>query len=249
MKMRNRFSKGMVVCCSLVFLASGSDSTTATQKHAVIALPSAVPAATGDATSQPDKLGSFSVLQKKYLRTVIITNALYAAGFGLYHGVVMPRSKEIGDDMGESMKLLPLNLLTTLMMYASLPMSAVTSYKARNNYSRYYNEKPRNFAMPLLGVGIGLSIGAVGVAYWRMFKDYRDNSENDGSYDKYGDLVDGLMNASTIAWAAPNLYSLVYIVVLGKKAEKNTLKTQGRAFQIVPFRCRGADGLMLSCEF
>jgi hypothetical protein len=246
MKTCRRFSKGVVILYSLIAFAHGSDSTTATQTPPVIALPSAAPAATGNATSQPDRLGSFSVLQEKYLRTVIITNALYAAGFGLYHGVVMPRSKEIGDDMGGSMKLLPLSLLTTLMMYASLPMSAVTSYKARNNYSRYYNEKPRNFAMPLLCVGIGLSIGAVGVSYWQMFKDYRDNNESDGSYTKYDGLVNGLMNASTIAWAAPNIYSLVYIIALRNKAEKNSLNT---SFQIVPFRHGNADGLMLSFEF
>jgi type IV secretory pathway VirB6-like protein len=194
----------------------------------------------------PDKIESFSVLQKKYLKTIIITNLLYAAGFGLYRGVVIPRSKEIETTV-ETLKLMPLSVLSGAMMYVSLPMSVVTSYKARSNYTHYYKDWPRNFTIPLLAVGIGAFVGAAGLSYWQIYSDYRDNNKIDDSYVKYNDVLYGCIDVGTITWIGTNLYSLVYIAVLGNMAEK---KSPPRvSLNVAPFRIHGANGMALLCEF
>ena len=118
MKTLNCFSKGMAVVCGLVAFASGSDSIAAIREQQ--ALLTDVPG-TADSTSIPDTYTSFSVLQKKYLKTIIITNLLYAGGLGLNWGVVYPQMQKAEGTM-EQLKVLPLSLLSVGMMYASVPM-------------------------------------------------------------------------------------------------------------------------------
>jgi hypothetical protein len=195
---------------------------------------------------QTDKFTSFSVLQKKYLKTVIITNVMYAAGFGLYRGVVIPRYRKV-DGIMETMKLMPLSILSGAMMYVSLPMSTVTSYRARSNYDHYFIEKPRNFTVPLLAIGIGSFIGMAGVNYWQMYSDFRDNNEFDNSYKKYDKPMYALLDAGTITWIGANLYSLGYVVFLGNKAANK--KPPAVACSVAPFRIHEANGMAFLCEF
>ena len=237
-----RFIKATALLCSLGAVAWGTDSITTIHKQHALAAD--VPG-TADSTAIPDTYASFSVLQKKYLKTAIITNLLYAAGLGLNWGVVYPQLQKAEEPM-EQLKVMPLSLLSTLMMYASLPMSVVTTRRAQKNYQYYYKSAPRNFTFPLLFTGVGLYMGASAVNIWRVIADYRDNHEFDQSYKKYLNLMNNLADAGSLTWAVTNLYSLVYIIVLGKKAEKHTTAT---SFQIVPFSNGGANGCMLTCEF
>lgn len=242
MKTLNRFSKGMAVMCGLVAFASGSDSIAAIREQQ--ALLTDVPG-TADSTSIPDTYTSFSVLQKKYLKTVIITNLLYAGGLGLNWGVVHPQMQKAEGTM-DQLKVMPLSLLSVGMMYASIPISAVAANRTKRNYSRYYKESPRNFTMPLMFAGVGCYVGAVGITYWQLIKDYQDNKEFDGSYGKYGKAAGVLMDAGMITWFGTNLYSLAYVIILGEKAKKREVQT---SLTIVPFRYGNANGCMLTFMF
>lgn len=193
-----------------------------------------------------DRFNRFSVEQKKYLKTLVITNVLYAAGFGLYNGVVIPRSKK-AEGTTETLKLMPISVLSAAMMYASLPMSVVASRKAGRNYELYYKESSRSLTLPLLFVGCGAFLGAVGVSYAMTINDYRDNNEIDGSSTKYETPAYLLLRAGTIAWAGTNLYSLIRVAVLGKKAKSKSLIAD--AVELSPWFCKGAGGAMVSWKF
>ena len=249
MKTTPLFYRFTLCIACIVIVTYSSDTLSIASEKKLITPPPDVTLTDTYSTFKPDKFSSFSVVQKKCLRRVIFTNALFAAGYGLYRGVLVPRSKEIGGDMEESLKLMPLSLLSSAMIYVSLPMSTVASYKARNNYNRYYKEKPRNLTIPLLAGGLAIGLGASGISMWQIVKDIQDNNEYDGSYDKYTDVVNGLMDICLITWGGANIYSLVYVIVLGKKAEKHTQNKQENTFHITPFHYRDANGLMLSCEF
>ena len=231
------------------FLVYSSDSSSTSSEKNLIT-PSPIVSKDTKKEYAPDKFDAFSVIQKQCLKRVIFMNGLYAAGYGLLRGVVIPRAAKLDDDdITGSLKLMPLNFLSAAMMYVSLPMSTVASYKARNNYSHYYKEKTRNLTIPFLATGAALGIMASGISIGITVKDFRDNNEVDGSYNKYTDLMSGTLDAALLTWGGANVYSLIYIIVLGKKAEKNKLNTKQNAFHIAPFHLRDANGLMLSSTF
>lgn len=227
-------------------VASGSDSTETPAPDSA-RLPAAV--AIADSTAVPDTLAAFSVLNRKYIKTTIITNVLYAAGFGLLYGAVMPRSRKLeSDDAMGSLKLLPLNLLAVGMMYASVPISVVSSHRAKKNYAYYYKTPPRNISLPLTFASAGQHVVAAGISYWLIIKDYRDNNEIDGSYNTNVNPTMGLLTSGLITFGCTNLYSLVYTVILGKKAEENSAATTA-SLHLAPFRYGDANGCMLTWDF
>jgi len=189
----------------------------------------------------------FSVLHKKYIKTSIITNVLYAGGFGLWQGVVLPRSENTEDDM-DMVKLMPLSYLSLGMMYASLPIAVVSSHRAQKNYEYYHKTSPRNLTLPLTYASAALSIGSFGIGMWRMYSDYRDNHEIDESYSKYENVEAAIFTAGLIGFAGTNLYSLVYTIILGEKAKQRCAATAG-SLTLSPIRHGDANGLMLTWSF
>ena len=210
------------------------------------------PTAVSTVTSLPvtDTLAAFSVLQKKHLKTAIVTNALYAGGLGLYYGVVLPRSTR-AEGTVDALKLMPLTYLSVGMMYASVPICVVSSHKAKKNYEYYYKSAPRNLTLPLTFTGAGFHIGAVGIAAWELIADYRDNHEIDQSYNKYSNLSNGLLAAGLITFAGTNLYALTYNIILGKKAKGSSTATADSAgsVSLAPMRYGDANGLLLTWNF
>jgi len=200
-----------------------------------------------DSIAIPDTLAAFSVLQKKYVKTAIVTNVLYAGGLGIFYGVVVPRSAKV-EGMVDGLKLLPLNYLSVGMMYASLPICVVSSHRAKKNYEYYYKSAPRNLTLPLTFTGAGFHIAAFGISAWQMTADYRDNHEMDGSYDKYGDVSMGLLAAGLITFAGTNLYGLVYNIILGEKAKRPADDSAG-SVSLAPMRYGDANGCLLTWNF
>ena len=243
MKSSRYFAIFIVLCAGFRIFASENDS-------AAIQVPDAIPtpaaAAVADSIAVPDTLAAFSVLQKKYLKTSIITNVLYTGGFGLLYGVVFPRMSKVedGNTMG-ILKLLPLEYLAMGMMYASVPVSVVSSHRAKKNYEYYYKTAPRNITLPLTFASAGLHVGSVGVSIWNGIADYRDNHEIDQSYNKYAKLTVNLFTAGLITFAGTNLYALVYTVILGKKAEQRS----AASVHLSPLRYGDADGCLITWDF
>jgi hypothetical protein len=217
------------------------------EKDSVVSVPLVtVPVTEVQSLPPVDQFKRFSVEQKKHLKTLAITNALYAGGFALFRGLVIPRSKTV-EGTSESLKLMPLSVLSAAMMYSSLPMSIVASRKAEKNYELYYEEGPRNLSIPLLFIGGGAFLGSVGCSYVMTVNDYRDNHEVDGTYTKFEKPFFGLLDAGTIIWAGTNLYSLIYVAVLGKKAKSKT--SLADAIELSPWNCNGANGVIVSWKF
>jgi hypothetical protein len=227
------------------FTASSGNDSTATSKPDSLKLPTKLTVA--DSITAPDALASFSAINKKYLKKSIITNVLYLGGFVLNQGVVMP-GMEKSDKMTDQLKWMPLSILSAGMMYASLPINVLSSYRARSNYKFYYKTAPTNLSLPIIFTGAGLCIGAVGCAYWNTFSDYRDNKAIDGSYNKYGKLTMGLLNTGLITFAGANLYSLAYTIILGEKAKQNSAPSTA-SLQIAPMRYGNANGGILTWNF
>jgi hypothetical protein len=224
--------------------ASGNDSTTTAIPDS---LKSPAKIAVGDSITAPDALVSFSAINKKYLKKSIITNVLYLGGFGLFRGVVNPGFNR-ADNVMDQLKWYPLAYLSLGMMYASLPINVLSSYRARSNYKYYYKTAPTNFALPIIFTGAGLCIVSAGGTFWNIISDYRDNKEVDGSYNKYGKLSSGLLTAGLITFAGSNLYSLVYTVMLGEKAKQHSAPTT-TSLQIAPMRYGNANGAILTWNF
>ncbi|MBN1757719.1 MAG: hypothetical protein JW863_05350 [Chitinispirillaceae bacterium] len=227
-------------------VASGNDSATATPPPDTAGV--YVTEAVTGSIAIPDTLAAFSVLQKKYLKTAIITNSIYAGGMGLLYGVVMPRMAK-ADGVTEQLKLLPLNYLAMGMLYASLPIGIVSSHRAEKNYRYYYKSAPRNISLPLTFTGAGFHIGSFGVSIWQILADYRDNHEMDGSYSKYGDVSLALFNAGLITFACTNLYSLAYTIILGEKANRHPDTTANASIHLAPLRYGDANGFLLAWDF
>jgi hypothetical protein len=98
-----------------------------------------------------------------------------------------------------------------------------------------------------LFVGCGAFLGAVGLSYATAINDYRDNHESDGSYTKYNRPFYLLLGAGTISWECTNLYSLIRVAVLGKKAKSKS--SIADAVELSPLFCKGASGAMVSWKF
>ncbi len=195
-----------------------------------------------------DRFTMFSVDQKKYLKTLAITNAIYASGFGLLYGLLPQRAKKVeGRGQTEGLKLLPLTVLSEAMMFVSLPMSVAASRRAERNYELYYKEGPRNLTFPFLFVGGAAFLGATALSYVQTGNDFRDNNEMDNSYTKYATPATVCFATSTIIWAGTNLYSLIYVAALGKKAKSKTSLVD--AIELNPWNCNGANGMMVSWMF
>ena len=249
MKSFRLFSFVTVVFAGFGTIASGNDSTVTLLPDAA---QSSAAVAVSDSIAVPDTFVAFSVLQKKYLKTCIVTNVLYAGGFGLLYGVVVPRSEKAGDDIMDNLKLLPLNYLAVGMMYASLPVSIVSSHRAKKNYEYYYKTAPQNITLPMTFTGAGLSIAAVGSSAWQMTADYRDNREMDGSYNKYGKLTMGFLTAGLVTFWGTNLYALAYTVILGEKAKRHSVAPAAAtesSLYITPMRYGDANGCLLTWNF
>jgi hypothetical protein len=224
--------------------ASGDDSTSTAVPDSLKSLTKLTVA---DSITVPDAFVSFSAMNKKYLKKSIITNILYLGGFGLLFGVVIPGTKRTEEGM-EQFKWAPLNYLSVGMMYASLPINVISSYKARSNYKYYYKTAPTNLTLPITLAGSGLCIGAVGSQLWSSIADYRDNKELDGTYDKYNKLTMGLFTSGLITFAGSNLYGLAYTIILGEKAKQHSGSATSSLY-LAPMRYGDANGCLLSWNF
>jgi hypothetical protein len=244
MKVSHLLTITFVTFAGMFVAAYGNDSTTTVIPDS---LKSPTKIAVADSITAPDALVSFTAINKKYLKKSIITNILYLGGFGLYQGIVIPGVNR-AHDIPDQLKWYPLAYLSAGMMYASLPINVLSSYRARNNYKYYYKTAPVNLALPIIFTGAGLCIGAAGSGLWNTFSDYRDNNEVDQSYNKYGKLSSGLLTAGFITFACSNLYSLVYTVILGEKAKQHSTPANV-SLQIAPMRYGNANGGMLTWNF
>jgi hypothetical protein len=245
MKVTRFLSVISIVLAGMCTATLGNDST------ATVMSDSLNPQATltvADSITAPDAFVSFTAMNKKYLKKSIITNVLYAGGFGLFYGVVIPGVNRAGKGGMEQFKWLPLNVLSVGMMYASLPINVLSSYKARNNYKYYYKTTPMNLTLPIIFTGAGLCIGSAGFTFWNTIADYRDNKEFDQSYNKYGKLSTGLLTAGFITFAGSNLYSLAYTIILGEKAKQHS-SSETTSLQLAPMRYGDANGCMLTWNF
>lgn len=240
MKVSRFLSVISIVFAGMCTVAFGNDSTVTAAPDSLKS-PAALTVA--DSITAPDALVSFSVMNKKYLKKAIITNLLYLGGFGLFQGVVVPGLNRA--DNTDQFKWAPLNCLSIGMMYASLPINVISSYRARNNYKYYYKTAPTNLTLPIIFIGAGLCIGSVGGNLWNTISDYRDNKETDQSYNKYGKLSSGLFTAGLITLAGSNLYSLVYTIILGEKAKQHTT-SETASLQLAPMRYGDANGCILT---
>ncbi len=233
-----------IVLAGMYTVVLGNDSTV-TNASDLLKSPTALTVV--DSISAPDALVSFTAMNKKYLKKSVITNILYLGGFGLYQGIVIPGINRADNTM-DQLKWAPLSYLSVGMMYASLPINVISSYRARSNYKYYYKTAPTNLALPIIFTGAGLCIGSFGGSIWRMISDYKDNKEFDNSYTKYEKLSNGLLTAGLITFAGANLYSLAYTIVLGEKAKQQS-PSKTASLQFAPMRYGNANGGMLTWNF
>lgn len=245
MKVSRSLSFVFIALTGLYTVVFGNDSTVITTKDS---LKSPASLTVADSITAPDAFVSFSAMNKKYLKKSIITNVLYAGGFGLLFGVVLPGIEKEETSM-DQLKWAPLNYLSVGMMYASLPINVISSYKARRNYMYYYKTAPTNLTLPIMCTGAGLCIGAAGSTLWSSIADYRDNKELDGSYNKYNKLTMGLFTSGLITFAGSNLYALAYTIILGEKAKQHSASTTSSSLYLAPMRYGDANGGMLTWNF
>ena len=259
-------------CCTIAAIVFFCSNTFASENDSTVATPPSDTVVQSDTVAQSDTLAqsatvspvdslsaaeafaAFSVRQKKYLKTSIITNVLYAGGFGIYYGVVLPRSNMVNFNSMDVLKLMPLTYLSVGMMYASLPIGIVSSHRAKKNYEYYYKTAPRNITLPLTFTGAGLSICAGGVQAYNLVKDYRDNNEIDGSYSKYQKAATALLTSGLVTFAGTNLYALAYNIILGEKAKRRSSSGSGKSVSsksvsLAPFRLDDANGCLLTWNF
>jgi hypothetical protein len=244
MKVSRFLSVISILLTSVCTFAFGNDTTVTAAPDS---LKSPVALSVADSITSPNVLASFTEINKKYLKKSIITNIIFLSGFSLWRSVVYPGLNK-ADNTTDQLKWYPLAYLSAGMMYASLPINVLSSYRARNNYKYYYKTAPSNFALPILFTGAGLCIGSAGFGLWNTISDYRDNKELDQSYNKYGKLSQGLISAGLITFACSNIYSLVYTIVLGEKAKTHTA-SETTSLQISPMRYGDANGCIMTWNF
>lgn len=161
----------------------------------------------------------FKLEHRKRMRSIIISNILYAGGAGLYYGFVIPQYAKT-NDFKESLKIMPFAVITVGMMYVSTPMSCARSKGGNKDYAKYFDAESaaRNLTWPIFFVGAGCYMSAIIISYVDLVKDIRDDKEYNQSV--HSDFVDYSLIGTNIVWSVTNVNALIYTFYLGKKAEK-----------------------------